>query len=130
MPLRADAPNSLEYGGPDLAVVQRAAYPDLMPLAVDAPPRAVLDAARSVAVELDWTIVAVDPAQGVLEATATTFWFGFEDDVAVRVRPGESGGAVVDGRSVSRVGVGDLGANANRMRAFLTRLQAALAAAD
>ena len=130
VPLRADAPNSLEYGGPDLAAVQRAAYPDLMPLAVDAPPRAVLDAARSVAVELDWTIVAVDPAQGVLEATATTFWFGFEDDVAVRVRPRESGGAVVDGRSVSRVGVGDLGANANRMRAFLTRLQAALAAAD
>ena len=98
-----------------------------MPLAVDSPPRTALEAARSVAAELDWETVAVDPARGMLEATATTFWFGFEDDVAVRVRPAESGGAVVDVRSVSRVGVGDLGANANRIRAFLMRLQAALA---
>ena len=127
VPLRAGAPNSLEYGGPQLAAAQRAAYPDLAPLAVDWPPRAVVEAARSVAVELDWEIVAVDPARGVLEATATTFWFGFRDDVVVRVRPAEGGRALVDVRSVSRVGVGDLGANANRIRDFLTRLQAALA---
>ncbi len=127
VPLRGAAPNSLEYGGSQLAAAQRAAYPDLMPLAVDSPPRTALEAARSVAAELDWETVAVDPARGMLEATATTFWFGFEDDVAVRVRPAESGGAVVDVRSVSRVGVGDLGANANRIRAFLMRLQAALA---
>ncbi len=127
VPLRAGAPNPLEYGGPQLAATQRAAYPDVLPLAVDASPSAVLEAARSVAVELGWEIVAVDPARGLLEATATTFWFGFEDDVAVRVRPAESGGALVDVRSVSRVGVGDLGANANRIRAFLARLQAALA---
>ena len=127
VPLRAGAPNSLEYGGPQLAAVQRATYPDLMPLAVDAPPGAVLNGARSVALELGWEIVAVDREQGLLEATATTFWFGFKDDVAVRVRPGEGGGALVDVRSISRVGVGDLGANAARIRTFLTRLQAALA---
>lgn len=127
VPLRAGAPNPLEYGGPQLAAAQWAAYPDLMPLAVGSPPGAVLEAARSVAMELGWEVVAVDPARGVLEATATTFWFGFQDDVAVRVRPGESGNAVVDVRSISRVGVGDLGANADRIRAFLTRLQATLA---
>ena len=127
VPLRAGAPNPLEYGGPQLAATQRAAYPDVLPLAVDASQGTVLAAARSVAMELGWEIVAVDQAQGLLEATATTFWFGFKDDVAVRVRPGESGGALVDVRSISRVGVGDLGANANRIRAFLTRLQAALA---
>ncbi len=127
VPLRAGAPNPLEYGGPQLAATQRAAYPDLLPLAVDSPPSAVIEAARSVAMELGWAIVAVDRARGVLEATATTFWFGFEDDVAVRVRPSAGGGALVDVRSISRVGVGDLGANANRIRAFLARLQAALA---
>ncbi len=126
VPLRAGAPNPLEYGGPQLAATQRAAYPDLLPLTVDASPGAVLDAAHSVAMELGWEVVAADPAQGLLEATATTFWFGFKDDVAVRIRPGEGGGALVDVRSISRVGVGDLGANANRIRAFLTRLQAAL----
>ncbi len=127
VPLRAGAPNPLEYGGPQLAATQRAAYPDVLPLAVDASPGTVLAAARSVAMELGWAIVAVDEARGVLEATATTFWFGFEDDIAVRVRPAAGGGALVDVRSISRVGVGDLGANANRIRAFLTRLQAALA---
>ena len=127
VPLRAGAPNPLEYGGPALAAAQRAAYPDLMPLAVDAPPEAVLDTARSVALELGWEVVAVDPSQGLLEATATTFWFGFKDDVAVRVRPADGGAALVDVRSISRVGVGDLGANANHIRAFLARLQATLA---
>ena len=125
VPLRAGAPNPLEYGGPALAAAQQAAYPDLLPLAVDSPPSAVLEAARSVAMELGWAIVAVDPARGVLEATATTFWFGFEDDVAVRVRPSAGGGALVDVRSISRVGVGDLGANADRIQAFLARLQSA-----
>ena len=127
VPLRAGAPNPLEYGGPALAAAQQAAYPDLLPLAVDSPPSAVLEAARSVAMELGWAIVAVDPARGVLEATATTFWFGFEDDVAVRVRPSAGGGALVDVRSISRVGVGDLGANADRIQAFLARLPAARA---
>ena len=60
VPLRAGAPNPLEYGGPALAAAQRAAYPDLIPLAVDSPPGAVLEAARSVALELGWEIVAVD----------------------------------------------------------------------
>lgn len=126
VPLRAGAPNTLEYGGPQLAAAQRAAYPDLVPLDVGSPAPDVLAAARSAAAALGWEIVAVDLAQGLLEATATTFWFGFKDDVAVRVRPSPSGGAVVDVRSVSRVGVGDLGANAGRIRTFLARLRAAL----
>ena len=126
-PLRAGAPNPLDYGGPSLAAAQRAAYPDVLPLVVDSPPSTVLAAARSVAMELGWEIVAMDPARGVLEATATTFWFGFQDDVAVRVRPTQCGNALVDVRSISRVGVGDLGANADRIRAFLARLPAALA---
>ena len=93
VPLRAGAPNPLEYGGPQLAATQRAAYPDVLPLTVGASPSAALEAARSVATDHGWEIVTVDPARGVIEATATTFWFGFKDDVAVRIRPGESGGA-------------------------------------
>jgi uncharacterized protein (DUF1499 family) len=77
--------------------------------------------AHDVARELGWEIVAVDPEAGRVEATATTLWFGFKDDVVVRVRPGQTG-ATVDVRSISRVGGGDLGANAARVRAFLERL--------
>jgi hypothetical protein len=77
-----------------------------------------------VAQELGWEIVAVDPAAGRVEATATTLWFGFKDDIVVRVRRAD-GGAQVDVRSVSRLGGGDLGANAARVRAFLERLETA-----
>ena len=70
---------------------------------------------------MGWEIVAVDTDAGRVEATETTFWFGFKDDVVVRVRPGDDG-TRVDVRSVSRVGGGDLGANAGRIREFLRRL--------
>jgi uncharacterized protein (DUF1499 family) len=77
-----------------------------------------LDAARS----LGWEVVASDAATGRIEATATSRWFGFKDDVVVRIRP-EGAGSRVDVRSMSRVGVGDLGANAERVREFLAKLR-------
>ena len=58
-----------------------------------------------------------------LEAVDTTFWFGFKDDVVVRVRPEETGSRV-DARSASRVGKGDAGTNARRLRRFLIALRA------
>jgi len=63
--------------------------------------------------------VATDPATGRIEATDSTFWFGFIDDVVVRLTPETDGGTRVDVRSVSRVGLGDAGANARRVRNFL-----------
>jgi len=124
VPLRADAPNSLEHGGQTVANAQRQAYPDLETLVLDHPPDRIVGWAHEVAQELGWEIVAVDPAAGRVEATATTLWFGFKDDIVVRVRRAD-GGARVDVRSVSRVGGGDLGANAARVRAFLERLETA-----
>ena len=63
-------------------------------------------------------IVDVSLEEGRVEATATTFWFGFKDDVVVRVREYEAG-SKIDVRSVSRVGASDLGANAARIERFL-----------
>jgi uncharacterized protein (DUF1499 family) len=77
-----------------------------------------IDAARA----LDWEIVASDAPAGRIEATATTMWFGFKDDIVVRVRPEAGGGSRVDVRSVSRVGQSDVGANAKRIREFIRRL--------
>jgi uncharacterized protein (DUF1499 family) len=70
---------------------------------------------------MGWTIVAAEPAAGRIEATATTRWLGFKDDVVVRIRP-DAGGSRVDVRSVSRVGKSDLGTNARRIREYLGRL--------
>ena len=121
VPLRGDAANSLEYGGQGLADAQRAAYPDIAALVLGHPPDRVVELARDTAAAMGWEIVAVDIVAGRVEATDTTSWFGFKDDIVVRVGLA-TGGAQVDVRSVSRVGLGDLGANAARIREFLARL--------
>jgi uncharacterized protein (DUF1499 family) len=122
LPLRADAPNSAEYAGEAIAEAQRAGYPDLAPVALPAPPADAFARALEAARAMGWEIVDADPASGRIEATDTTFWFGFKDDVVVRVRP-EGDGSRIDVRSVSRVGGSDVGANAARIRGYIARLQ-------
>jgi uncharacterized protein (DUF1499 family) len=123
---RREAPNPPEYGGPAVAAQQKQGYPDLGPATYPAPPDRVLAAAEAAARGLGWEIVAVAPAEGRLEATATTPWFGFKDDVVVRVERAGTGSRV-DVRSKSRVGRSDLGVNARRIRDFLAALAARLA---
>ena len=124
LPLRAAALNPVEYGGPTIADQQRKAFPDITPLTLDMPPGRAFDRALAAARTMKWELVASDPAAGRIEATDTTFWFGFKDDVVIRVTPAP-GGSRVDVRSLSRVGVGDIGANAARVRTFLRTLSAA-----
>ena len=124
LPLRAGSPNKAEYGGDSVAAQQRAGYPDLGPLRVAAPPGLAFRRAADAARAMGWELVAADSAAGRVEATATTRWFGFKDDVVVRVRP-DGAGSRVDVRSVSRVGGSDVGANAARIRAYLARVAAA-----
>jgi uncharacterized protein (DUF1499 family) len=121
VPLRADAPNALERP-PMLAAQQREGYPDIAPATLPLPPERVFNRALDVAERLGWTIVASDQSTGRIEATDTTRWFGFEDDVVVRITPWGSG-TRVDVRSVSRVGRSDVGTNARRIREFLDALQ-------
>ncbi|HVT57809.1 MAG TPA: DUF1499 domain-containing protein [Thermoanaerobaculia bacterium] len=121
LPLRAEAPNPAGHGGADVAAAQRRGYPDLQPLELAVPPATAFARAVAAARAMAWDLVAADPAAGRIEATATTFWFGFKDDVVVRVMPAAAGSRV-DVRSVSRVGRSDLGANANRIRAFLAKV--------
>jgi uncharacterized protein (DUF1499 family) len=102
--------------------LQSAAYPDILPLRLEQGPDQVFEQARSAIEALGWDIVAAVPADGRIEATDTTRFFGFKDDVVVRIRA-EGSGTRVDVRSKSRVGFGDAGANAKRVRALLTRLK-------
>lgn len=123
LPLRADAPNPSEYGGDSIAAQQREAYPELGPLTLAEPPGRAFLRALEAARDMGWEIVESDPDRGRIEATDTTFWFGFEDDVVVRVRP-EGAGSRVDVRSVSRVGRSDVGTNARRIEDYLETLAA------
>lgn len=127
LPLRAGAPNTTVYGGSKgmtherLAQLQADAYPDLKTQTIAQPPNVVFDRALAAVKKLGWKLVAAVPAEGRIEATYTTFWFRFKDDVVIRMRPAGDG-TIIDARSLSRVGGGDAGTNARRLRAFFAAL--------
>ena len=120
LPLRADSPNDLERTS-DLTELQRHGYPDLAPVTLPIPLDQAFDRALAVAQEAGWQIVTADKSSGRIEATDTTRWFGFKDDVVVRLTPWGAG-TRVDMRSVSRIGRSDIGTNARRIRQYLDRL--------
>ena len=121
LPLRQNAPNPATYGGIEVAMEQRKAYPDLRTLILNQPASEAFPRVLETAKAMGWRIVDSVPAEGRIEATDTTFWFGFTDDIVIRITPAENR-SLVDIRSVSRVGKSDVGTNAKRIRAFMKRL--------
>jgi uncharacterized protein (DUF1499 family) len=121
MPARKASANGADYRRESFQL-QRAAYAEIQPLRLEEKPDRVFQRARDAARALGWDVVASDATAGRIEATDTTAWWGFKDDVVVRVRA-EGEGTRVDVRSMSRVGRSDLGANAARVRAFLAKLR-------
>jgi uncharacterized protein (DUF1499 family) len=117
---RAGSPNRLDRT-PQLALLQREGYPDLAPITLPAAPQPTFDRALAVAQAQGWEIVTADKSTGRIEATDTTRWFGFTDDIVVRLTPWGAG-TRVDVRSAARAGAGDLGRNAARIRRFLDDL--------
>ncbi len=121
-PLRADAPNPIEYGGPEVAAQQVEAYPDIQPLLLQMPMADAFQRALEGVREMGWEVVAADSVEGRIEATDETFWFGFKDDVVIRLTAvGER--TILDVRSLSRVGGGDAGTNAARVREYLDEVR-------
>jgi hypothetical protein len=117
-----NAPGRTDYAGPRLAAVQRAAYPDLRTAVLQDAPGPAFERALDAVRRLGWELLSTDADAYRIEATDRTFWFGFDDDVVIRIMPSDGGGSRVDVRSLSRVGVGDLGTNARRVREFLAAL--------
>lgn len=105
-----------------VSALQTQAYPKVRPLILTDAPDVVFGQAKAVAKGMGWKIKSQDVSAGVLEATDSTFWYGFKDDVVIRIRTSEGGGSIVDVRSVSRVGMSDMGANAKRIRIFLSKM--------
>ena len=100
------------------------AYPDLKPVTVARPVAEVIADADRIAKARGWAVAISDPAKGHFEATSYAAWIKFRDDVVLRVVATPDGkGSTVDMRSVSQVGGGDLGYNAERIRSFLKELQ-------
>ncbi len=116
---REAAPNAVDYPGEATARQQQNAYPHVRPLQVTAPKATVLAAVQAEVEASGWQIAAI--TESTIEATATTRWFGFEDDVIIRLTE-QQNGVQVDMRSASRLGTSDVGTNALRIETFLDNL--------
>lgn len=110
----------------DFATQQQACCPDLHAALVPGTPDAAFARAKAMAEQHPtWTVTAADAAAGTIEAVSTSWLFRFEDDVVLRVRPGDGGRSRVDVRSKSRDGKGDMGVNAARIREVVQSLERA-----
>lgn len=123
---QAESANPSEYAGPETAAEQHRAFPDIQPLVIDKPVDVVFGSAKAIVADKGWTLVDASEAEGRIEATAETGWVRFEDDVVIRIQP-TAAGTRIDVRSKSRIGRGDMGVNARRVRNYLHALQARLA---
>ena len=126
--LRADATNTLVYGGSNNMTSERLieltneAYPDLVTQHYSESVNVIFEKALAAVGDLGWELVSQDASAGRIEATDTTFWFRFKDDVVIKIDQ-QGSDTAVDVRSVSRVGTGDVGANAIRMRKLFALLE-------
>ncbi len=118
MPLRKNAPVGSVYPGPDAAAKQLKAFPKIKTIVTEISADEAFDRAMATGIKMGWKIADSNKAEGRIEATATTFWFGFTDDIVIRITTVKTG-SMVDMRSVSRVGKGDLGTNAKRILKFM-----------
>ena len=115
-------PTQVEYAGEETAKQQRQAYPELSTYQSLESPNELFSAALLAVDKMGWELVESSEAESRIEATATTTWFGFKDDVVIRVRS-TADGSELDIRSKSRVGRSDVGKNAERIREFMSLLK-------
>jgi len=122
----AEAASPAAYEGAELARQQQAAYPDLAPIESGLAPGVAFDRALAAAEAMHgWRIVAKDTAAGRIEASETSRWFGFTDDIVIRVAAAGNGSRI-DMRSLSRQGRSDFGVNAARIRSYMAAVKASL----
>jgi uncharacterized protein (DUF1499 family) len=112
----------IAYPGADTAAMQQKYYPGIDPAMLNLPPAQAFDRVLAVVKAKGWTVVKSDPAASIIDAYDRSFWFGFTDDIAIRVSPSDKGSRV-DIRSGSRQGRGDFGVNAARVHGFLAALK-------
>lgn len=118
---RGSDSNPLDYPA-ELADMQRAAYPDLTTVLSNNSVAETYEKALAICLENGWEVYGKNPKKGSIETVDTSFWFGFKDDIIVRIEATKTG-SKMDLRSVSRVGVSDLGVNANRIRNFVSNFK-------
>lgn len=114
--LRDGTENTVDWN-PDTQPLQAEAYPDIQPILLAKPYEQSWVLVEQAIMNLPWVLTYHNQEKGAFEATSTSFWFGFVDDIAIRVQA-DGDKTRVDVRSISRHGQSDLGKNAQRIRFF------------
>ena len=114
----SDASSPLTYPGESYASLQREGYPDVTTIETSLSADDAFARTMNIVGKKGWQVVQANQDEGVIEATETSLWFGFKDDIVIRITSAEQG-SLIDMRSVSRVGKSDLGVNARRIREFM-----------
>ncbi len=114
--------NKFKYGGEKVSTLQRKFHPNLKSIKFKQPANKVFNTTLDLVKKMGWKVAAAVPAEGRIEATASTMWLGFKDDVVFRIKQAGKD-THLDMRSASRFGKGDRGENARRVKAFLTQLK-------
>ncbi len=114
-----------DLAGRKVSEVQAEKYEPLQTMIREVSPEVMYTAAYLSMNEMGIELVTEDEENYRLEGTFTSQWFGFKDDVAVRIRA-RGQGAEMDVRSISRVGLSDLGANVERVHTLLEKVDARL----
>lgn len=122
--LRSEQENNTDYDRETLIDIQKNAYPEIAPLSVQMDSEEVFLKAVEIVEHRGWEIVAKDEGFFVIEAVVRSSFFGFADDVVIRISKSDEGSRI-DMRSSSRVGQGDFSANAKRIQNFLSDLDQA-----
>jgi len=117
------APNARTYGGFEIETLQNEFYPDIQPLILPLSANKAFDLVIDVIREKGWKLWEADRNELHIEATATTFWFRFKDDVIIHISKIDKNSSRIDMRSTSRATGGDGGTNAKRIRLFFTALK-------
>ena len=117
----AHAANSTVYGGAKVAALQKKAYPYIRPMLFKLPASKLFTAALRTVKGMGWKLDSEHPHLGIIEASSTTFWFGFTDDIVIRIEA-KTDGSRLDIRSESRIGKSDFGRNAARIMRFRAML--------
>lgn len=121
---RGPGDNPLAYPGEQAAIEQLSAYPDIQPLRITPPPEEAQALALQIVETRGWRVLDSGSGSTRIEAVDTSLILHMSDDIVIEIKP-DGAGSRVEMRSASRTGTHDLGANAARIRAFLTDLAAA-----
>jgi uncharacterized protein (DUF1499 family) len=114
--LRGNESNPVKFSMEN-AILQKSIHPEVIPILSEKSPALAFELALTTAKEMGWEVHTQQADQGRIEATETSLWFGFIDDIAIRITA-DNQGSRIDLHSVSRMGQSDLGANAKRIVTF------------